>query len=156
MAVTGFAGNAEGGVKLHYDRAHKAAVKRCGSKRAAGRNVYKEHSTLANGDRVGARQYRKLTARLNGLCRPLLTRTVQIRSSTTPRSGGGLPDCTWRPESGGSYTVTNPSSGAYGRYQVIPSTWAAHCSDLDRGPAGQDECAARVYRAQGAGAWVNC
>jgi hypothetical protein len=41
LAVTGFAGTAEGGVKLHYDRAHKAAVKRCGSKRAAGRNVYR-------------------------------------------------------------------------------------------------------------------
>lgn len=67
-----------------------------------------------------------------------------------------LPSCTWVPESGGDYNAYNPSSGAYGKYQVIPSTWAAHCSGLDRGPAGQEECAARVYAAQGAGAWVGC
>jgi hypothetical protein len=67
-----------------------------------------------------------------------------------------LPDCTWRPESGGSYSAYNQSSGAYGKYQVIPSTWAAHCAGLDRGPAGQEQCAARVWQAQGAGAWVGC
>jgi hypothetical protein len=67
-----------------------------------------------------------------------------------------LPDCTWRPESGGSYSAYNSSSGAYGKYQIIPSTWAAHCSGIGRGPSGQEQCALRVYQAQGAGAWVNC
>jgi hypothetical protein len=28
-------------------------------------------------------------------------------------------------ESGGSYTARNPSSGAYGKYQIIPSNWPA-------------------------------
>lgn len=67
-----------------------------------------------------------------------------------------LPSCTWAPESGGNYGAVNPSSGAYGKYQVIPSTWAAHCSDLGRDPSGQEECAARIWAAQGSGAWVNC
>jgi hypothetical protein len=74
----------------------------------------------------------------------------------TDANVAALPECTWRPESGGSYTAVNPSSGAWGKYQVIPSTWAAHCGDLDRGPSGQETCAARVYAAQGAGAWANC
>jgi hypothetical protein len=67
-----------------------------------------------------------------------------------------LPSCTWAPESGGSYGAYNSSSGAYGKYQVIPSTWAAHCSDLGRDPGGQEQCAARIWRAQGPGAWVGC
>jgi hypothetical protein len=74
----------------------------------------------------------------------------------TDTNVASLPECTWRPESGGSYTAVNGSSGAYGKYQVIPSTWAAHCSDLDRGPSGQEQCAARIWQAQGSGAWVNC
>jgi hypothetical protein len=28
-------------------------------------------------------------------------------------------------ESGGSYTARNPTSGAYGKYQILPSSWAA-------------------------------
>jgi hypothetical protein len=75
---------------------------------------------------------------------------------SSDRNVASLPECTWKPESGGSYTAYNAASGAYGRYQIIPSTWAAHCSDLGRDPAGQERCAVRVYKAQGAGAWVNC
>jgi hypothetical protein len=67
-----------------------------------------------------------------------------------------LPDCTWKPESGGDYDAYNESSGARGKYQVIPSTHATYCSDLGWGPADQETCAARIYEGQGAGAWVNC
>ena len=28
-------------------------------------------------------------------------------------------------ESGGSYTARNPTSGAYGKYQILPSNWPA-------------------------------
>ena len=28
-------------------------------------------------------------------------------------------------ESGGSYTARNPISGAYGKYQIMPASWAA-------------------------------
>jgi Transglycosylase-like domain len=57
-------------------------------------------------------------------------------------------------ESGGDYGAVNPSSGAFGAYQVLPSTWSALCSDLARDPAGQDACAARIMATQGRGAWV--
>lgn len=49
----------------------------------------------------------------------------------------------WR-ESRCDYNAINPSSGAYGAYQIIPSTWAASCADLPRTPAGQDDCARRL------------
>lgn len=145
---------------------HKAHNK-CG--RCSGRNIRRWGMRYSSGrvDRAtwkqvvrSTRQLKRLTApppRPRHLLRRLATGQRQppsgVSSSTVRAS---LPDCTWRPESGGSYTAYNPSSGAYGKYQVIPSTWAAHCSDLDRGPGGQEQCAARVYAAQGPGAWVGC
>lgn len=35
-----------------------------------------------------------------------------------------------RVESGGSYTARNSSSGAYGKYQILPSTWRAWASQV--------------------------
>jgi hypothetical protein len=75
-------------------------------------------------------------------------------------SGGGsgaVPSCA--SESGSDYSTgpdnTNPSSGATGRYQIIPSTAAAYGCNLST-PAGQDACASVIYQHQGAGAWVGC
>jgi hypothetical protein len=63
-------------------------------------------------------------------------------------------------ESGTNYSTgpsnTNPSSGATGRYQIIPSTHASLCPDLGWSPSAQDQCAARIYKAQGSSAWVGC
>lgn len=140
------------------------AVKKAHGTRAPGRNIRK-WGVLNHGHQQ--RSTCKQVARSAQQLRRLLTAPRLMHSTAVPprqRPAGtlsdfdkaNLPDCTWRPESGGSYTAYNASSGAYGKYQVIPSTWAAHCSDLGRGPAGQERCAARVYAAQGAGAWVNC
>ena len=60
-------------------------------------------------------------------------------------------------ESGGNYGALNPSSGAGGAYQILPSTW-----DLYGGkgaPQGaskqqQDEIAAQIWADSGSGAWV--
>lgn len=79
-------------------------------------------------------------------------------SSYSSTGGGTVPACA--SESGTNYSTgpsnTNPTSGATGRYQIIPSTHAALCSDLGWSPADQDECAQRIYEAQGSGAWVGC
>jgi hypothetical protein len=76
---------------------------------------------------------------------------------SAPASGGGLPACA--SESGTNYSTgsdnTN-SSGATGRYQIIPSTHSALCSDLGWSSGEQDACAGRIYAAQGASAWVGC
>jgi len=51
-------------------------------------------------------------------------------------------------ESGGDPGAVNSGSGAYGCYQIMPSTWAANCSDLG-GQSGssastQAQCASRL------------
>jgi peptidoglycan hydrolase CwlO-like protein len=59
-------------------------------------------------------------------------------------------------ESGGNYRALNPSSGAGGAYQIIPSTWRAyggkglpHLAST----AEQDRIAAIIWREDGPGAW---
>lgn len=47
-------------------------------------------------------------------------------------------------ESGGDPGAVNPSSGAFGCFQFLPSTWSSSCSDLARDVAGQVECANRI------------
>lgn len=78
----------------------------------------------------------------------------QASSST---GASGVPACA--SESGSNYSTsasnTNSSSGATGRYQIIPSTAAAYGCNLGS-PAGQDACAQTIYQHQGAGAWVGC
>ena len=51
-------------------------------------------------------------------------------------------------ESGGSYTAKNPTSGAYGKYQIMPSNWPAWAkqylgsSTAKQTPANQEKVAA--------------
>jgi septal ring factor EnvC (AmiA/AmiB activator) len=60
-------------------------------------------------------------------------------------------------ESGGNYSALNPSSGAGGAYQILPSTW-----DLYGGSGApheapkveQDRIAAEIWADSGGGAWV--
>lgn len=60
-------------------------------------------------------------------------------------------------ESGGNYSALNPSSGAGGAYQIIPSTWEyyggkglPHLASK----AEQDRIAALIWENDGPGAWV--
>jgi hypothetical protein len=91
------------------------------------------------------------------------TATVQDPTEAAGASGGSasgaLPTCTWLPESGGNWNAVNPSSGAGGRYQILPSTWAANGGTglpQDASPAEQTHIAQNILRSQGASAWVNC
>jgi hypothetical protein len=100
----------------------------------------------------------------------LLTRTAELvyalehppppppapsaRSAPVPlpgASGGGggcydgpIPAYIVTRESGGNPQAVNASSGAYGCFQIMPYVWDANCSGLDRGVAGQIECANRI------------
>ncbi len=59
-------------------------------------------------------------------------------------------------ESGGNYHALNPSSGAGGAYQILPSTWAAyggHGAPQDAPKAEQDRIAAEIWRDSGPSAW---
>ena len=60
-------------------------------------------------------------------------------------------------ESGGNYSALNPSAGAGGAYQIIPSTWdlyggqgAPHEAPKEE----QDRIAAEIWADSGGGAWV--
>jgi hypothetical protein len=60
-------------------------------------------------------------------------------------------------ESGGNYGALNPSSGAGGAYQILPSTWDSYGgqgSPQDASKQEQDEIAAQIWSDSGAGAWV--
>ncbi len=60
-------------------------------------------------------------------------------------------------ESGGNYSAVNPSSGAGGAYQILPSTWELYGGqgEPQNAPkAEQDRIAAEIWADSGAGAWV--
>ena len=60
-------------------------------------------------------------------------------------------------ESGGDYGAVNPSSGAGGAYQILPSTWELYGGqgEPQSAPkAEQDRIAAEIYADSGGSAWV--
>lgn len=60
-------------------------------------------------------------------------------------------------ESGGNYAAVNPSSGAGGAYQILPSTWdlyGGQGAPQDAPKAEQDRIAAEIWADSGGGAWV--
>jgi septal ring factor EnvC (AmiA/AmiB activator) len=60
-------------------------------------------------------------------------------------------------ESGGNYGALNPSSGAGGAYQILPSTWESYGGEGTPQGASkqqQDQVAAQIWADSGAGAWV--
>lgn len=60
-------------------------------------------------------------------------------------------------ESGGNYSALNPSSGAGGAYQIIPSTWEAYGGEGLPHEAPKDEqdaIAAQIWADSGGSAWV--
>ncbi len=60
-------------------------------------------------------------------------------------------------ESGGNYSAVNPSSGAGGAYQVLPSTWQLYGGEgapEDAPKPEQDRIAAEIWADSGSSAWV--
>jgi septal ring factor EnvC (AmiA/AmiB activator) len=60
-------------------------------------------------------------------------------------------------ESGGDYGAVNPSSGAGGAYQILPSTWSLYGGEgapQDASKAEQDRIAAEIWADSGPGAWA--
>jgi septal ring factor EnvC (AmiA/AmiB activator) len=60
-------------------------------------------------------------------------------------------------ESGGNYGAVNPSSGAGGAYQILPSTWELYGGSgapQDGSKAEQDRIAAEIWADSGGSAWV--
>jgi chromosome segregation ATPase len=60
-------------------------------------------------------------------------------------------------ESGGNFDAVNPSSGAGGAYQILPSTWEAYGGEgnpEDGAPSEQHEIAQQIWEDSGSSAWV--
>jgi peptidoglycan hydrolase CwlO-like protein len=60
-------------------------------------------------------------------------------------------------ESGGNYSAINPSSGAGGAYQILPSTWELYGGEgapHEAPKAEQDRIAAEIWADSGSSAWV--
>jgi transglycosylase-like protein/putative peptidoglycan binding protein len=78
-------------------------------------------------------------------------------SPAAASAGYSIPAGIVQCESGGNYSAVNPSSGAGGAYQILPSTWQAYGGQglpQDAPPAEQDRIAAAIYAHQGASAWT--
>jgi septal ring factor EnvC (AmiA/AmiB activator) len=59
-------------------------------------------------------------------------------------------------ESGGNWSAVNPSSGAGGAYQILPSTWELYGGSgvpQDASAAEQSQIAAQIWADSGAAAW---
>jgi peptidoglycan hydrolase-like protein with peptidoglycan-binding domain len=91
--------------------------------------------------------------------------SVSAASTSTPTgtaTGGGsgaysIPSGIVQCESGGNYSAVNPSSGAGGAYQIMPSTWQAYGGQglpQNASPAEQSRIAGEIYAKQGPGAWT--
>jgi Transglycosylase-like domain len=60
-------------------------------------------------------------------------------------------------ESGGNYSALNPSSGAGGAYQILPSTWSLYGGQgapQDASKEEQDRIAGEIWADSGPSAWV--
>jgi peptidoglycan hydrolase-like protein with peptidoglycan-binding domain len=82
--------------------------------------------------------------------------TTAASGYATASSGYSIPSSIVMCESGGNYSAVNPSSGAGGAYQILPSTWAAYGGQglpQDAPPAEQNRIAAEIYATQGPSAW---
>ena len=76
-----------------------------------------------------------------------------------PTTGSGpwsIPGYIVNCESGGNYSAVNPSSGAGGAYQILPSTWALYGGQglpQNASQAEQDRIAGQIWADSGPGAW---
>jgi Transglycosylase-like domain len=79
-------------------------------------------------------------------------------TTTQSTSGGGysIPSYIVQCESGGNWHAVNPSSGAGGAYQIMPSTWRAYGGTglpQDASPSEQSAIASKIWNSSGPGAW---
>jgi resuscitation-promoting factor RpfA len=60
-------------------------------------------------------------------------------------------------ESCGNFNAVNPSSGAGGAYQILPSTWRLYGGSgapQDASPSAQSQVAAQIWADSGSSAWA--
>jgi len=89
----------------------------------------------------------------------LVQQQAEQQSAGAPAYEGGpyaIPTYIVMCESGGNYHAYNPSSGAGGAYQILPSTWRAYGGSgapQNASKPEQDGIAAMIWRDSGPSAW---
>jgi hypothetical protein len=147
-----------------YEKVYREVSHKLGP-RIPGRNIVKDgvsaHRGATDAETVHSltvleRMLAPVTAGLPA-SRPAGAPATTAPSTASAAGASGVPACA--SESGSNYSTgssnTNSSSGATGRYQILPSTAAAYGCSMGTS-AGQDACAQTIYEHQGAGAWVGC
>lgn len=87
---------------------------------------------------------------------PAPASTTQPAAAFSGSSGYTIPSSIVQCESGGNWSAVNPSSGAGGAYQILPSTWQAYGgtgTPQNASPAEQSTIAAKIWATQGPSAW---
>ncbi len=82
--------------------------------------------------------------------------TQPTATQSTGSSGYSIPGYIVQCESGGNWHAVNPSSGAGGAYQIMPSTWQAYGGSglpQNASPAEQSAIASKIWNSAGPGAW---
>jgi hypothetical protein len=143
-----------------YERAYHEVGRKFG-RRVPGRDILKDsikaHRSVTDAQTVASLEV--LERLLGPTLAPSTSGAAPATSAITGSTAGasGVPACA--SESGTNYSTggsnTNGSSGATGRYQILPSTATAYGCSLAT-TAGQDACAQTIYEHQGASAWVGC
>jgi peptidoglycan hydrolase-like protein with peptidoglycan-binding domain len=126
--------------------------------RAAVVRFQRQHRLTVDGV-VGPQTRRALHLRVRVIQTP--APASQAVSSTAPASssassGYAIPASIVMCESGGNWSAVNPTTGAGGAYQIMPSTWAAYGGTglpQNATPAEQSAIAAKIWAASGPGAW---
>jgi peptidoglycan hydrolase CwlO-like protein len=68
-----------------------------------------------------------------------------------------IPEAIVMCESGGNFNAVNPSSGAGGAYQILPSTWRLYGGSgapQDASPSAQSQVASQIWADSGPSAWA--
>jgi peptidoglycan hydrolase-like protein with peptidoglycan-binding domain len=131
--------------------------------RAAVIRFQRQHRLLVDGV-VGPRTRRALHLRDRIIPAPPPAPRVPTTSASAPTasstatasSGYSIPSGIVMCESGGNWHAVNPTTGAGGAYQILPSTWAAYGGSglpQDASPAEQNAIAAKIWASSGSGAW---
>jgi peptidoglycan hydrolase CwlO-like protein len=90
-------------------------------------------------------------------------RLEQVSAQQAQQTVGGwmgdwaIPEGVVMCESGGNFGAVNPSSGAGGAYQILPSTWQLYGGQglpQNASPAEQHRIAAQIWADSGSAAWV--
>jgi muramidase (phage lysozyme) len=139
--------------ELDAARAQMAAVRSAAEEKAA---------TLAEARAQQAGALAALRSQVDEWTRQV-QQAQQVSASEAQQTVGdwfgdwAIPESIVMCESGGNFDAVNPSSGAGGAYQILPSTWESYGGEgkpNEASPGEQHDIAQQIWEDSGSSAWV--